>query len=272
MSERQEQGGAGREVTPQIKALAGRCVTEGLTAAEITDISDEVRADVAAYLRYLGGQAESGNPEVSPQQDAGQDIVEEDSRLKRFVGQYQRFSAEDKVRCPWANVRARLLNNNGRYLAFAEGMNLGGILFGVDKQGNPLFADVDKDPKNLPHCGLNYPDTRNAVYLKDPQGEWVPDNMTGYEMFPYDGAKDGHARSDKSFEIMDFERFTGEPFVVSPDRREFRSSWLESGENPKFPRYVEFVSGVGSTSVDRDYPLAHSLGRGVRRLLRVKES
>lgn len=232
------------------------CVDGGETAEEIHGILDKTRA-------------ESAGLQVSSGKDAGKDAVDVDKRLERFENQYRRLTAEHKALCTWNKVRARLLNNNGRYLALADKMNLGGVLFGVDIQGNPLFADDGEEPIMT---DLNYGDTRKKVYLNDPQGQWEADNMSGYEMFPYAGGEDGY---DKSYEILAFERFTEKPFVVSPNRDEWRSSWLESGENPTGPRRVVFhpdFPDFAHTRVYGDDPESHSPARGVRRLLRVKES
>lgn len=146
MAELQNNAPGKVEATDEVKRLAVICVTEGKTAAEIEDVSDKIRNALGAYLRCLGGQAESVEPQVSSGQAAGKDVVEADQKLKqlkRFEDQYQRFSAEDKIRWPWEIVRARLLDNNGRSLALAEEMNSGGILFGIDEKGNPLIADVN---------------------------------------------------------------------------------------------------------------------------------
>jgi hypothetical protein len=272
MSTEAQPKGTGRvEVTEEVKKLAGRCVAEGIAAAEIQDVSDETKAQLSAYLRSLGGKAEepeaTGGAAADPV-DRKEASETADPRLTRFVEQYNAsgFSAESRTRCRWEEVQARLLANNGHYLALAEAMNGGGVLFGVDAEGNPLIADVDGDPMNLPHCGLNYGDTRKAVYLKDTRGEWKPDNMSGYEMFPYAG------NYDKSPEILAFEQYTGQPFVVSPNKDQWRSSWLESGLSPAWPRFVDFDPFGGHARVDADYPEDSDPRRGVRRLLRVKKS
>lgn len=267
MAQAQINAPRGVEVTEEVKRLAKVCAAEGGIAAAIKDMSDKVRERLKDYLRSLSDRVRgSATSAVSSARDAGQDVVEDNPRLKRFAGQYGYLEEEDTARCPWDKVRRRLLNNNGRYLVLVEEMNLGGILFSVDKQGNPLFADDDKEPIMT---NMNYADTRKAVYLKNQKGNWEANNMSGYEMFPYAGGEDGY---DKSPEILAFEKFTRRPFVVSSTRKEWRSSWLESGASPRWPRYVSFSPKDNCAVVRDGLPGACDSTRGVRRLLRVKES
>jgi len=123
--------------------------------------------------------------------------------------------------------------------------------------------------------GMNYKNTRDRVLWKhdrnDIQGKMIIDEAgksiaTGYEMFPYVG---DYGKSD---EIKQYETHTGKHFVQSPDQKEWRSSWLESGKHPSWPRNVSSRLRDGDSSVGNDYPYFEYADRGVRRLLRVEKA
>lgn len=192
------------------------------------------------------------------------EVIEEDPRLQRFAKYYKRILPEDKARCSWQEVKERLLANNGHYLALANAMNEGGILFGVDKDGNPLIADDGKGPIMT---GMNYCDTRKKVYFKDDECK----DPTGYEMFPFSDNFERDMR--KSPEIRAFERFTLKPFIVSHDRGRWLCSWLESGENPsRFPYLIDLQPYHRNAYVQGSTEFFRDPRCGVRRLLRVKKS
>lgn len=184
----------------------------------------------------------------------GAETATENPALARYHVDYAKWDAGMKAKCTWEEVSKRLLANNGHFLQLVLAMHQGGVLFGVDEHGNPLVADKGKDPMDLPHCGLNYPNTLQAVmFTKNEKGE---DVSTGYEMFP-------------ETYIRKFEESSGHRFVASNNGREWRGAWLDSGENPGWPRDASFspvyqVVGVFSVYPRNGYPY-----RGVRRLLRV---
>jgi len=178
--------------------------------------------------------------------------------MASFKAQYESLKPEYKAGCTWQEVETRLAANDGRYLKLAEAMEQGGVLFGVDKDGNPLIADGGVEPILK---GMNYPDTRKAVMFTEVKGKQV---ATGYEMFPYSGDY------NKSDEILAFEDSQNEPFVRSENKEEWRGSWLESGEKPGWPWLVYFLPGNGDADVGGDRPQYSGPGLGVRRLLRVK--
>lgn len=200
-------------------------------------------------------------------------MMEVHSPLVGYRADFDRMDSRSKARCSWAEISGRLLANDSHYLKLAAAMNENGILFGVDKDGNPLFADGNDGPIMT---GMNYKSTRDRVLYKhdekdetlfDESGKLVP---TGYEMFPYSEI------TEKSHEILMLEASTGKPFVKSPDGEKLRSSWVESGENPPWPRVVDFrptqEGDPHKTYMDTDNPQSAKTFRGVKRMLRVKKT
>lgn len=153
--------------------------------------------------------------------------TEEKAEMKFYAAQYDRWKPADKIRCPWNQVRERLLANDGRYLRLATQMHQGGILFGIDDEGNPLVADGGMDPRELPHAGMNYFDTRHAVMWQE--NEHGVQISTGYEMFKAD------SDNDMSEEMKAFERSAGHKFVVSGNGKQYVSSWLDACDAPIGP-------------------------------------
>ncbi len=199
------------------------------------------------------------------------EVIELDPRLTTFKADFDK-DATLQSKCSWAEIQTRLLANEGHYLALAQAMEGGGELFGADRDGNILFSDRGDEPIMK---GMNYKDTRDRVLYKhdryDKDGKMQTDEAgkpisTGYEMFPY---SDKYAKSD---EILQYEAHTGSPFVKSPNGDEWRSSWVESGENPSWPRNVYFNPDFGYANVNLGNPLDEFGLRGVRRLLRVKKA
>ncbi|MCX6735184.1 MAG: hypothetical protein NTZ25_04750 [Candidatus Peregrinibacteria bacterium] len=197
--------------------------------------------------------------------------VEVDPRLKTFKAD---FDADPtlKSKISWAYIQTRLLANEGHYLALAQAMEQGGQLFGVDAQGRPLISDRGDEPVMK---GMNYKNTRDRVLYKHDKndmtgklisGEDGKRQSTGYEMFPYTEPY------DKSEEIQQYESHTGKHFVQSPDKSEWRSSWLESEENPSLPRDVFFDPNNQGSLVCDDLQYGEVDSRGVRRLLRVEKA
>jgi len=230
-------------------------------AVEVTDVGPVV--DVADGL-----QQRLTSVSTTTQPDA-QGTVEGNTSLKRFEADYDKISPDLQAKCPWETAKARLLANDGLQLKRAEAMEQGGILFGVDENGKVLFADKGDEPIMK---GMNYKDTRDRVLYKhdhlDKEGkiQLGEDNKpisTGYEMFPYSGDY------DKSDEILQYESYTGKPFLKSTNVIGYVSSWLESGEDPFSPRDIVFNLRDGNVYIyDDDFN--HGLNqRGVRRLLRV---
>ncbi len=232
-------------------------------------LDETVKSEMMVVLAILGTIAEGARAEVkgtlsdTPVPEA----AAEKPILTRFNEQYEHWSAEHKAKMPWEKVQERLLANNSHYLNLASAMNEGGVLFGIDIEGNPLVAD---DGFGAIMCGMKYADTREAVYFtKDAKGEKT---STGYEMFPATISED-HPFSP---EVLAFMAFTGREFVMSDDgelgwARE--ASWLESDHiaiGRDWPRYIHRSLACGATVVDKDNSINSDPKRGARRLLRVK--
>ncbi|MBI5411705.1 hypothetical protein HZA43_00845 [Candidatus Peregrinibacteria bacterium] len=205
------------------------------------------------------------------------EAVPELKGLARFKAQYEALERRNPSGVIWRNlggvtwqeVETRLLANDSHFLKLAEAMAEGGILFGVDKDKNPLIADGGEEPIL---CGMNYADTRKTVIFSEVtkiidgkmQEMQIP---TGYEMFPYSG------NSDKSIEICTFEDVTNNPFIYSKDKKHYRASYLESGDNPPHDVWVAcFNRGDSRVVVGHDSPNIFDPRCGVRRLLRVKKA
>lgn len=256
----------------RLSALRGQPVEPEDSIKRSTDTDEYLEALRAEIAKRKGAALDAALLVEAAQPEAAQpEAAELDPRLKTFKADYD-SDASLKGKITWQEIKARLLANNGHYLALAQAMEQGGVLFGVDKSGNPLIADRGDEPIMK---GMSYKDTRDRVLYKhdryDRDGQMQRDESgqpisTGYEMFPY------IPNYDKSPEITDYETHTGKPFVKSPKGGEFRSSWAESGEAPSWPRFVRFNPGFGSANVDSGYPQLEAYNRGVRRLLRVKKT
>jgi hypothetical protein len=62
---------------------------------------------------------------------------------------------------------------------------------------------------------------------------------------------------------------TKESFVASEDRKDWRGSWLESGDRPDYARFVNFNPDDGLVNLDASFPEDRYVNLGVARLLRV---
>lgn len=191
----------------------------------------------------LAGQSETSE-QVTAAMD-GPEFVEADPSLARYGEQYSRWDAALKSQISWELVRGKFLANDGKYLKLAAAMNEGGVLFGLDGKGNPLVADGGVEPVMT---GMDYENTRSAV------------TESGYRMFP---CSDDY---DKSFEILNFEKFTNEPFIRSADKKEWMSSWLER-DTAGGTRVISFRIGYGDTYVHFENGKFAGNSCGVRRLL-----
>lgn len=235
------------------------------TPVDPINFAQRVDDDISALRVAIAKEQKAVNPAIksTPIKSA-----EADQRLITFKADFDKDSAL-QTKCTWEEIRNRLLANGGRYLALAQAMEQGGELFGVDKDGNPLISDRGDEPIMK---GMNYKNTRDRVLYKHDDKDSIVRSedgqpvSTGYEMFPYS------REYNKSDEILQYETHTGKPFVKSPDGKEWRSSWLESDENPSWPRFVCFNPYYGNATVSDDFPRVGFPGRGVRRLLRVKKA
>lgn len=260
-------------IAPPRNGNAGRT---SLTYTEI-DVIEEVELDPAEEVfldeKPLNPTAVSGNTNerasgVLTQNDTQQASPSENPALKKFKADYDELPDNLKAKCPWEIAQARLLANDGEKLKLAQAMEQGGILFGVDNNGKLLFADKGDEPIMR---GMNHPETRARVLYKhtslDENGEMNLDKNkqpipTGYTMFPSEGGY------DKDDEVIQYEEYTGKPFVKPTYGNAFRSSWLES-EDTRWPHNILFEQSYGCARVSFTYANANDYRRGVRRLLRV---
>ena len=216
------------------------------SGAEMAQASAALAQTTRPQLKgALAGAADAGGavaPESAP----------EDPRLASFLTHYDRWSAADKAKCSWPEVKARLLGNGSEDLKRAEAMPEGVILFGVDEQGNPLIANGGPGPVLT---DMNYADTRKAVRLTEEDGKQVP---TGYEMLSAEA------------EIRAYEAFTGRPVVQPVEGKEWAGIWRESGDNPDgWARRARVGAGGTRADLYGDHPGYRDPGLGVRCLLRV---
>ena len=204
--------------------------------------------------------------------------VETDPRLIKFREDHDR-SRNPRLRAfAWAEIKARLLANEGFFLKAAGEMEQGGVLFGVDKYGQPLISDRGDYP--IMH-GMDYSDTRTRVHWKhtsnDIRGEEVLDKngraiLNGYWMFGLDNDR----RDQKGEEILQYERHTGRPFLKPPleslPQEQRLSSWLEVGSQPgSRPDIIYYSPEENIAKIIVGYDAALST-RGVRRLLRLEKA
>ncbi len=243
-------------------------------AGECAEVRAQLKACQAATHREEPRQPQNPNQSTTKQEAVNPVVaesVEVDPRLSTFKADFDADPAlQSKI--SWAEIQTRLLANEGHYLALAQAMEQGGQLFGVDAQGRPLISDRGDEPIMK---GMNYEKTRDRVKYKhtsnDENGTKIFDENqqpipTGYEMFGYNGDY------NKSDEITQYENHTGNHLVQSPGKKEWRSSWLESGKNPSWPRGVGSDPNFTDSFVDLDYPNLELDVRGVRRLLRVEKN
>lgn len=207
---------------------------------------------------------QSSKPLISEKESQIEPILENPD-LARFKADYDRWPDKAKQKCTWDKVQRRFLANDSRYLRLAVAMEQGGVLFGVDQQGNPLVADGGNEPILK---GENYQNARKKVMFK--KNETGYDDRTGYELFPY---KKITGQPCMSLEISDFQHFTCKPFVVITKPAGLRQqiySWLESGEQASPAYYIGNSEGI--TFIEWDYPLTCTQSCGVRRLLRLRRT
>jgi hypothetical protein len=196
----------------------------------------------------------------------------ENSALAVYRQSYDRLSDDAKLRCGWETAAARLLANGSEKLKKAEAMQGGGELVGIDSKGKALFKDRGVEPVMY---GFDNEDRLICIYDREPEQmgkikKWADYSeirgqvlKDGYELFADDG------NYNFSDEMKQAEDHTKEPFVASKDRKEWRVSWLESGDKPAVARFVLFYPVVGRVLVGDDDPAHRVDSYGAVRLLRV---
>jgi hypothetical protein len=215
------------------------------------------------YAETVSGP-QAGTNELSPERQT--------ELLAVYREQYNSLPDDKKSLCPWVALAQRL---SGEKLKLAGAMQGGGQLFGIDKEGKALFRDkgvepvmygydkdgkllqiYDRDPKEMKKVvkWANYFKIRDAVRGKD---------GNRYELFVDDG------NGNFGDEMEQAQVYTKEPFIASRDRKEWRVSWLESGDKPVPARYVGFDPADGHVYVGDDRPGDTNDDYGAVRLLRV---
>lgn len=175
--------------------------------------------------------------------------VEEDpiQKLIDFQKNYENWNPSLKEDFTWEYIADRLTDHNFKYIKLAGKMEGGGVLFGVDSEGNPLIADNGED---LIMFETDYNSARSAT------------KAAGYELFEL-------SRSDYSRELNAFERFTGKRFSGKTTSAFSKGSWLESGENPNLA-HIAHHNKTGDLRFKSKEPNYKERYLGVRRLLRVR--
>lgn len=174
--------------------------------------------------------------------------------LKMYQEQFSKLPRTDQQRCPWTEVKARLLANGAALLTRALKLSGKGLLFGVDSHGDPLIRD-----KDTVMLGCNYLDARKQTHLE------------GYELFSIapQNAATPHSLL-KGEGIILFEKNMQSPFLEISHQ----SSWLESGEhgNSINRGYTIRNDGEALTNLQDYHPIsAQTNSIGVVRLLRVND-
>ncbi|MFH1284771.1 MAG: hypothetical protein ABIH78_04270 [Candidatus Peregrinibacteria bacterium] len=187
---------------------------------------------------------------------------------KNYKAQYDALPADIQSLCPWEELSARLLAQEGHYLQLTKSMPNGGELAYIDEEGNPVFRNGGLEPVMM---GESYDEVMKAL------------NLAGYEM---PTRKDVRAIESMSPETAEdeirrevIERITGrtigkipgKPFVASDDEKTFRASFVKTDEKPDFPWRVVYVPSNGNeTSIERGFA-AGNFWTGVVPLLIVRK-
>ena len=232
------------------------------------DTYEEIETDAAGGIEAVrkeyegvikGGESEKESEKLT-------------AALSRYEKEYASIPDNIKSRCSWNDISERLLANDSEKLRLADAMQGGGQLIGIDKKGKALFRDKGVEPVMF---GFDQDDNLIQIYDRNPEEmgtvkKWANYfecrtqlKKDGYEMFSNDG------EFDFSEEMKQSEDYTEEPFVASENRRDYRASWLESGDKPGRAHGVLFDSVFGSVGVCNVNPENRDDGYGVVRLLRV---
>jgi hypothetical protein len=221
--------------------------------AELTETGEGVRSDVTDTLK------DTEKRELTPE-------------LAVYHQEYSRLPADVKSRATWEAIAQKLLADDSEKLKLAKSMQGGGELVGIDSVGKALFKDKGVEPVMY---GFDKESKLIRIYDREPEQmgkveKWADYSEVreqvlkdGYELFADDG------NYNFSDEMKQAEDHTKEPFVASKDRKEYRTSWLESGDKPDRARGVGFYPDGGHVRVRELYPGRRHGRLGVARLLRV---
>jgi hypothetical protein len=220
--------------------------------------------------------AERTRPRVEGALAGADEKAAENPRLAVYREQYDSLPETEKSLCAWETLVQRL---SGGKLKKAEVMQGGGQLFGIDAEGRALFKDKGVEPVMY---GFDQEGKLLQIYDRDPGQmkkvkKWAnyfeirkQARADGYELFADGGnlfADDGnYGFGDEMKQAQDY---TKEPFVASEGRKEWRASWLESGDKPGDARRADFHPVGGRVVVDDRNPERRFDNYGAVRLLRV---
>lgn len=246
-------------IQEQIEALVKALQEQDASVSTILDTIQHIANEtVAAQVRFVLTHVDEDDDStitVEVEQSTPETIL-----LDQYKRQYENLPHEVQMRFTWEELEKRLQANNNQYLQLACGLRRHGILFGVDGEGNPLFADAGCE---LLFVNLNYQEALRAVYGSN-YNELISSRIhIGYEMF------------EEEKDIRSLENQTQEAFVCAPQKNDYVESWLYSGSDPiEAARSVEFspesYPGEVQTSVDEISLSTKSKKVGIRRLLRIR--
>ena len=243
----------GEEIRGRVKELFVRTAGIDVTCQSKTDNAVDVKAVQVALPAEAKEFAE--NPE-----------------LAKHHQEYRRLSKTIKSLATWETIIQRLLANNSEKLKLVQAMMGRGQLVGIDAEGRALFKDRGVEPVMF---GYDSEGKMMKIYDRDPVqmakvAKWADYNeiraqvqKDGYELFADNG---GFGHSDEMKQVV---KHTKEPFVASKDRKEWRASWLESGDKPDDARRVNFRPDGGRVRVRGINPEYRDGRYGAVRLLRV---
>jgi hypothetical protein len=234
-----------------------------LTADDLASIPEDVtHAELTGALKALAETGEA-NPEKiieainEIRKAGGKDALEAmesplspekvEAELSRYKEMYGRWGAGLKKKCPWKEIERRLLTDMARNLKHTMNMREGSVLFDLDRESNPLFADGGY---NLPYQGADYSDARNTIIYENPRYQR---GSTSFRLF-------------KPGEVIKFEKFTGKPFVTGD-----LASWIESDEWDNFPLEARHDKKSGEVSVSHCGCTHYDNTRGARRIFVLEE-
>ncbi len=160
----------------------------------------------------------------------------------------------------WEKASSILLANNGSLVDTAASLPGGGILFGIDREGNLLFTSKESEPI---YCGYNYMQIERMLANKQ------------FEMFPVTVTDDNRIEMGDEMQQLCAQR----EFVASmSEENTWRKSWLagkgSDGQRPVVHRDPWIVAREGGNSGTHMELIAGNSTKedlGVRPLFRAKE-
>jgi len=237
----------------ELKKVLIKALEEGKSPEEIIkpeDIPENLRPEFQRVLSDLAAVT-SVSRQFGPYRSSGQ--IEEAvlkivyaPELAVYKQGYDCMSDKVKNRCSWETIAERLLADSGRKLKKVLDMQGSGELFGIDNNGKALFKDKGVEPVIY---GFDKEGRMLKIYDRNPEQmkqveRWanyyeVHEQVLkdGYELFPYSDL--GFGFSD---EMKQAEKHTKKRFVASENEKEWRASWLESGDKPDYNSATFYVA------------------------------